>query len=86
MASPHSKAAGRKLKMVTISGGKGQSPVSFHKGGLHQSLGVPQGQKIPSGKMQSALAGSYGPKAKKQANFARGMLAAGRRTANRGKL
>ena len=84
MASSHQKAAGRRLKLVTISGNKNQSPVTFHKGGLHQSLGVPQGQKIPPGKMQSALAGNFGPKAKKQANFAQGMLAAGRRTA-RGK-
>lgn len=80
MAS-HQKAAGRRLKLTTISGGKGQKPVTFHKGGLHQSLGVPQGQKIPSGKMSSALAGNYGPKAKKQANFAQGMLRAGRNTA-----
>jgi hypothetical protein len=55
--------------------------VSFQKGGLHRSLGVPQGQKIPASKMAAAKAGRYGPKAQKQANFAMGMLAAGRRTA-----
>lgn len=55
--------------------------VSFHKGGLHESLGVPQGQKIPAGKMAAAKAGKYGPKAKKQAAFAQGFLAQGRRTA-----
>lgn len=55
--------------------------ISFKKGGLHESLGVPQGQKIPAGKMAAAKAGKYGPKAKKQASFAEGMLAAGRRTA-----
>lgn len=60
---------------------KGQKPVSFQKGGLHRSLGVPQGQKIPASKMAAAKAGKYGPKAKKQANMATGMLAAGRRTA-----
>jgi len=80
----HQKAAGRRLKLTTISGGKGQSPVTFRKGGLHQSLGVPQGQKIPASKMAAAKSGSYGPLAKKQANFAQGMLAAGRRTANKG--
>ena len=55
--------------------------VTFKKGGLHQSLGVPQGQKIPPGKMAAAKAGRYGPLARKQANFASGFLAAGRKTA-----
>ena len=60
----------------------GKKPVTFQKGGLHRSLGVPQGQKIPASKMAAAKKGSYGPKAQKQANFAAGMLAAGRKTAN----
>lgn len=67
-------------KKVTIHK-KGKKPVTFAKGGLHRSVGVPQGQKIPASKMAAAKAGRYGPKAKKQANFATGMLAAGRRTA-----
>ena len=70
-------------KKVTIKGGKGKKPVSFAKGGLHRSVGVPQGQKIPAAKMAAAKAGKYGAKAKKQANFATGMLAAGRKTAAR---
>ena len=57
--------------------------VSFRKGGLHHSLHVPEGQKIPASKMSSARAGNYGPLAKKQAVMATGMLAAGRRTARR---
>jgi hypothetical protein len=61
----------------------GKRPVSFQKGGLHQSVGVPQGQKIPAAKMAAAKAGKFGPKAVKQANFAAGMLAAGRKTAAR---
>jgi hypothetical protein len=73
------KASGK--GKTTISGSKGQKPVTFQKGGLHRSLGVPQGQKIPASKMAAAKAGSYGPKAKAQASFATGMLAAGRRTA-----
>ena len=49
--------AGGKGK-TTISGGKkGQKPVTFQKGGLHRSLGVPQGQKIPASKMAAAKAG-----------------------------
>jgi hypothetical protein len=75
----------RKRKTVTISGKKGQKPVTFKKGGLHSSLGVPQGQKIPASKMAAAKSGAYGPKAQKQANFATGMLAAGRRTAKKRK-
>lgn len=61
----------------------GKKPVTFAKGGLHTSLGVPQGQKIPQAKMDAAAAGKFGPKAKAQANLAQGMLAAGRKTAAR---
>jgi hypothetical protein len=59
----------------------GKKPVTFAKGGLHQSLGVPQGQKIPAAKLAAAKSGKFGPVAQKQANFAAGMLAAGRKTA-----
>jgi hypothetical protein len=65
---------------------KGQKQIAFTKGGLHESLGVPQGQPIPAGKKAAALAGKYGPKAKKQATLAfKGALAAGRATARKGK-
>ncbi len=37
------KAAGSGKKTTTIKGGAGTKPVTFKKGGLHQSLGVPQG-------------------------------------------
>jgi hypothetical protein len=57
-------------KTTTVEGGKGQKPVTFQKGGLHRSLDVPQGQKIPASKMTAAKRGDYGPKAKKQANMA----------------
>ncbi len=39
----------------------------LHKGGLHQSLGVKKGQKIPEKKVEAAANGADGPKAKKQA-------------------
>jgi hypothetical protein len=68
-------------KKVTISGGKGKPPVTFQAGGLHKSLGVPEGQTIPAAKMAAAAAGDYGPEAKAQAALAQGMLAAGRKTA-----
>jgi hypothetical protein len=73
------------MAKTTIKGGKGQKPVTFNKGGLHRSVGVPEGQKIPASKMAAAKAGDYGPKAKKQAVMATGMLAAGRKTAAKGK-
>jgi len=72
-------------KKVTIKGGKGQKPVTFERGALHRQLGVPQGQKIPEAKMQAAKSGRLGSLAKKRANFATGMLAAGRRTAAKSK-
>jgi hypothetical protein len=59
----------------------GKPAVTFKKGGLHESLGVPQGQKIPAAKMAAAKAGKMGPKAARQASMATGMLAAGRKTA-----
>jgi hypothetical protein len=53
---------------------KGQKKITFKAGGLHQSTGTPAGQKIPAAKRAKALAGGYGAKAKKQANFARNVL------------
>lgn len=69
-----------KKKIVTIHK-KGKKPIKFRSGGLHESLHVPKGQKIPASKMRAALAGKYGPKAKKQAQFAKNVLAKGRKTA-----
>lgn len=68
-------------KTQTIKGAAGKDPVTFKKGGLHESLGVPADKPIPASKMAAAAKGEYGPKAQKQANFAQGMLAAGRKTA-----
>lgn len=59
----------------------GKKPVTFKKGGLHESLGVPQGKPIPKAKVDAAAAGKFGPKAKAQANMAQNMLAAGQKTA-----
>ena len=71
----------KKTKTVTIGPSKkGRKAVTFQKGGLHRSTNTPMGEKIPPVKMAAAKAGRYGPKAKKQASFATGMLAAGRRT------
>lgn len=55
---------------------RGQKPISFKSGGLHASTGTPSGQKIPPGKMASALSGKLGPKAQKQARFAVNVLGA----------
>ncbi len=41
-----------------------------NKGGLHRSLGVPQGQKIPAGKIEAATHSSN-PRVRRQANLAK---------------
>jgi hypothetical protein len=41
-----------------------------HKGKLHRALGVPQGQKIPPGKLAAAL-NSKSAALRKEANFAK---------------
>jgi hypothetical protein len=67
--------SGRKPATQTIKPKKaGQKAITFKPGGLHESLGVPQGQPIPAAKLQSALAGNYGPKAAEQARFAKNVL------------
>jgi hypothetical protein len=75
---PAAKPAAAKTQTIKSPG---KTPVTFEKGGLHKSLGVPQGQPIPAAKMQAALAGKAGPKARQQAEFAQNMLKAGRKTA-----
>jgi hypothetical protein len=59
---------------VTLKAKPGQKKITYTKGGLHASLGVPQGKKIPAGKMAAAKAGKYGAKAKKEALFAQNVL------------
>lgn len=41
-----------------------------HPGGLHESLGVPKGKKIPASKIESATH-SKNPKTRRQANLAK---------------
>jgi len=80
------KRPGRTPKVgekVTIKA-PGKKPLTFTKGKLHRLLGVPQGEKIPQSKVRAALAGKYGPEAKKAAVFAfKGPLKKGRQTAAR---
>ena len=52
------------LRVILIIGG------TRNKGGLHRSLGVPEGQKIPAGKIEKATH-SDNPKVRKQANLAK---------------
>ena len=93
-AGPYIKTARAKKmpgKTVAVGGTQvirapGKKPIAFKKGALHKALGVPQGEKIPASKKAAALAGRYGPRVKRQANFAwKGALAAGRKTAAKGK-
>ncbi len=41
-----------------------------HKGMLHEDLGIPQGEKIPMGKVMSAM-NSPSPAVRRRANFAK---------------
>ena len=41
-----------------------------HPGALHEQLGVPQGQKIPTKKMAAASSGKYGELAERRAHLA----------------
>jgi len=73
-------AKGKSSGKTTIKA-PGKKPISFKSGGLHQSTGTPAGQPIPATKMQAALSGKLGPRAKKQALFAKNVLGQGQRTA-----
>lgn len=62
-------------KKVTLKPTKpGQKKITFKKGGLHKSLGLPLGSKIPAVAVARAKAGHYGATAKKQAMFAKNVL------------
>ena len=60
-----------KIKVIKKEGKK---PIHFKPGALHAELGVPQGEKIPASKMESALSGAKGALAKKRALFAKNVL------------
>lgn len=79
MATPK-KPAKKTSKTETISS-PGKEPITFKKGGLHQSLGVPADKPIPKAKLDAAAAGKMGPTAQKQANFAKNVLGKGQKTA-----
>ena len=51
-----------------------QHTIHFKKGGLHQTLGISQSEKIPSNLMEAAIEGRKGAKAKKEAMFAKNVL------------
>lgn len=61
------------MKTETIHS-PGKKPIKFKKGGLHATTHTPMGQKIPSSKVQAALAGKYGEKGRKEAQFAKNVL------------
>lgn len=49
---------------------KGKDSGSIREGGLHKSLGIPAGKKIPAARIAKARR-SRNPKIRKQANLAR---------------
>jgi len=68
MAARKPVAKKKVVKTTTVKSPFGSG--TMQKGGLHKSVGVPAGQKIPASKLAAAKAGKYGPKAKKQAQMA----------------
>jgi hypothetical protein len=42
-----------------------------HPGKLHRELNVPEGKKIPAGKLNKAASGKMGPTVQKEANLAK---------------
>lgn len=82
-AAPRSAGRSKAPRKTQTIKARGKPAVTFKAGGLHESVGVPQGEKIPAAKMAAAKRGDFGPKAAQQANLATGMLAAGRKTAAR---
>lgn len=50
-----------------------------HPGALHRDLGVPQGQKIPKGKLAKAVEGAEGPKVAQRARLAEQLGKIGRK-------
>lgn len=76
---PPKKKSKKKVTMKPTK--KGQKPVTFERGGLHETTNTPPDERIPQSKITAALAGKYGPKGKKQAVMAEGMLKKGRKTA-----
>ena len=63
---PSSKTGERYLPEAAI---KSLSPATKNKGGLHRSLGIPIGTKIPAAKLTAAI--SKGGKVGKQARLAK---------------
>ena len=70
------KTPGKTVKTggIQVMKKAGKKPIAFTKGGLHKSTGTPPGKPIPAAKKQAALSGKLGPKAKKQALFAKNVL------------
>lgn len=65
----------RKSAKVTLKPKKkGQKPITFKAGGLHESTGTPKGEKIPTSELRKAKAGKLGKLAKKQVLFKENVL------------
>lgn len=70
--APKSKKVGKKVTLKPTK--KGQKKITFRPGGLHKSTHTPAGKRISVAKMNEALAGKLGPKAKRQAQFRKNVL------------
>lgn len=66
------KSTTKNGKVTISSKATGKKIVSFKEGGLHKSLGVPEGQKIPAAKMAAAKK-SKNPLIRKQVGLAKAL-------------
>lgn len=62
------------MKTETIPAKDGHKAITIKKGGLHNSLNVPQGKKIPKSKLNAAIQGKEGKLAQKEAQFAKNVF------------
>lgn len=60
----------REMRVKLAGGGNWIAGAIKHKGALHKELGVPQGKKIPAGKLLKATHSSN-PLLRKRANLAK---------------
>lgn len=62
----------KKTQTINLTKTHPHTKITIHKGGLHHSLGIPEGQKIPEKRLEAATHSSN-PKTRKQANLAKTM-------------
>lgn len=73
MATPKKCVPKKGMKTIGPSK-KGQKPITFKVGGLHESTSTPMDKTIPEAKVEAAASGKMGTKAARQAAFVKNVL------------